>query len=100
MLLQDIRKITVLGTGMMGPGIALLFARAGYKTALWGPDEDNARRGRQNLRRNQHAGVKLNLHHNAIGNNGDKGRLVELVQRMGRCPRWEQEQYAQYTQYR
>jgi 3-hydroxybutyryl-CoA dehydrogenase len=48
MQLSDIQNITILGTGMMGPGIALLFARAGYKTVIWGPDEDAEIKGRKN----------------------------------------------------
>jgi 3-hydroxyacyl-CoA dehydrogenase len=46
MRLEDVRKVAVLGTGMMGPGIALQFAKAGYDVALWGIDEDDLVRGR------------------------------------------------------
>lgn len=52
MELEKIRKVTVLGTGMMGPGIALLFARAGYEVTLWGFDQADARCGEANYRRN------------------------------------------------
>ncbi len=52
MQFDEIQNITVLGTGMMGPGIALLFARAGYSTILWGPNRDEEDRGRDNYERN------------------------------------------------
>jgi len=52
MTLEDVRNVTVLGTGMMGPGIALLFAKAGYKTTMWGPDEQDIKSGEENLQRN------------------------------------------------
>jgi len=34
--MPEIRNITVLGAGMMGPGIAQLFAVKGYNTIVWG----------------------------------------------------------------
>lgn len=34
--MSEIRNITVLGAGMMGPGIAQLFAVKGYNTTVWG----------------------------------------------------------------
>ncbi len=43
--LQDVHRVAVLGAGMMGPGIALQFARAGYEVALWGLDAGDVRRG-------------------------------------------------------
>lgn len=46
MRVDDVRKVAVLGTGMMGPGIALQFARAGYGVALWGLDRDDLDRGK------------------------------------------------------
>ena len=52
MTLPDIKNITVLGTGMMGPGIALLFARAGYKTIIWGPDAEEVAKGVKQYRQN------------------------------------------------
>ncbi len=52
MNLPEIKNITILGTGMMGPGIALLFAHAGYKTIMWGPQEEDELRGRKNFARN------------------------------------------------
>lgn len=52
MQLSDIKKITILGTGMMGPGIALIFARAGYKTTILGRSENAVLKGRRNFIRN------------------------------------------------
>lgn len=37
--LNEISRVSILGTGNMGPGIALQFARAGYNVTIWGPDE-------------------------------------------------------------
>ena len=34
--MSEIRNITVLGAGMMGPGLAQVFAIKGYKTTVWG----------------------------------------------------------------
>jgi len=50
--LRDIGKVTVLGTGMMGPGIALLFARKGYDTVLWGRNPDKLDLARSHFDRN------------------------------------------------
>lgn len=33
--LEDIKKITVLGAGVMGPGIAQIFAIGGYNVTIW-----------------------------------------------------------------
>jgi 3-hydroxybutyryl-CoA dehydrogenase len=51
MRVEDVRKVAVLGTGMMGPGIALQFAKAGYAVALWGIDGDDLERGRAGFAR-------------------------------------------------
>jgi 3-hydroxybutyryl-CoA dehydrogenase len=37
--------IAVLGTGMMGPGIAVVLALAGHRATLWGRSEASLRRG-------------------------------------------------------
>ena len=47
--LSDIRRVTVIGTGMMGPGIALNMARAGYAVELYGRTPDGLARGQANL---------------------------------------------------
>lgn len=52
MRLQDVKQVLVVGTGMMGPGIAVLFARAGFKTNLWGPTPEGRLRGMANCCRN------------------------------------------------
>jgi 3-hydroxybutyryl-CoA dehydrogenase len=49
MNIKDIRNITVLGTGNMGPGIAFQFARAGYRVKLWGRNEKSTLNGKNNL---------------------------------------------------
>jgi 3-hydroxybutyryl-CoA dehydrogenase len=36
----EIRKVTVLGAGMMGPGIAQLFAVKGFDTTVWGLENE------------------------------------------------------------
>jgi 3-hydroxybutyryl-CoA dehydrogenase len=46
---SDIRRIAVIGTGMMGPGIALNMARAGYSVELYGRTSDSLARGQANL---------------------------------------------------
>jgi 3-hydroxybutyryl-CoA dehydrogenase len=46
---EDIKNVAVLGTGTMGPGIALQFARAGYRVNLWGRSEVSRDRGERNL---------------------------------------------------
>jgi 3-hydroxybutyryl-CoA dehydrogenase len=48
----EIRKVTVLGTGNMGPGIALLFARAHYPITIWGRTTEGETRGRENFQLN------------------------------------------------
>jgi 3-hydroxybutyryl-CoA dehydrogenase len=38
--MSEIRNITVLGAGMMGPGIAQLFAVKGFDTTVWGLEKE------------------------------------------------------------
>jgi 3-hydroxybutyryl-CoA dehydrogenase len=52
MRVDEIRKVLVLGTGMMGPGLALLFAKAGFQTTMWGPTEVDAAAGVRNFQSN------------------------------------------------
>lgn len=52
MNLNTVKNICVLGTGNMGPGIALQFARAGYQVILWGPDETYKNEGISNFKQN------------------------------------------------
>ncbi len=49
---EDIKNVTVLGTGTMGPGIALQFARAGYRVVLWGRSVESRDKGQRNLQLN------------------------------------------------
>jgi 3-hydroxybutyryl-CoA dehydrogenase len=49
---ENIKNVTVLGTGNMGPGIALQFARAGYHVNIWGRNEKSAEKGGRNLQLN------------------------------------------------
>ena len=42
---DDVSCIGVFGTGMMGPGIAFLFAMYGYRTKLWGPTSEEIQSG-------------------------------------------------------
>jgi 3-hydroxybutyryl-CoA dehydrogenase len=46
---EEVKNVTVLGTGNMGPGIAFQFARAGYEVTLWGRNEKSVIKGRENL---------------------------------------------------
>ena len=52
MNMEHIKHVTVLGTGTMGPGIALQFARSGYRVTLWGRSEESRDRGERNLQHN------------------------------------------------
>lgn len=44
-------NVTVLGTGMMGPGIALLFAQNDFSVTMWGPTLKDESRGSDNYQR-------------------------------------------------
>jgi 3-hydroxybutyryl-CoA dehydrogenase len=46
---DNIKNVAVLGTGTMGPGIALQFARAGFQVNLWGRSGPSRDRGSRNL---------------------------------------------------
>ncbi|MHB0870524.1 MAG: 3-hydroxyacyl-CoA dehydrogenase family protein [Chloroflexota bacterium] len=46
---EDIQRVVVVGTGMMGPGIALCFATAGKRVTLVGRSEESLARGRATL---------------------------------------------------
>jgi len=52
MTFEDIEKITVLGTGMMAPGIAQLCAQKGYSVAMWGRTDASLERGLNRLKSN------------------------------------------------
>jgi 3-hydroxybutyryl-CoA dehydrogenase len=52
MNLNDIKNVTVLGTGNMGPGIAFLFARENFNVTMWGPSEKDKQDGNNNFNKN------------------------------------------------
>jgi len=52
MQFEEIKTITVLGTGNMGPGIALQFAKAGYQVFTWGRNQLSVEKGVANFKRN------------------------------------------------
>jgi len=72
--MKEIKKITVLGTGNMGPGIALVFAKAGFKVSLWGPEEKDTETGEKNLNRNID-----DLINNSIIKENDKAYVLDNV---------------------
>ena len=43
----DVRKVAVVGTGLMGHGIAQVFALAGYPVAIYDKDPAEPRRPRR-----------------------------------------------------
>jgi 3-hydroxyacyl-CoA dehydrogenase len=47
--LNDIKKIAVLGAGTMGPGIAQIFAVAGYDVTMWTRSEETRERAKKTL---------------------------------------------------
>jgi 3-hydroxybutyryl-CoA dehydrogenase len=51
MEVDNIKNVLVLGTGNMGPGIALLFARLNYNVIIWGPTETGINNGINNFKR-------------------------------------------------
>ena len=42
---MDIQRVAVVGTGMMGPGIAVTFALGGFETVLVSRTRENAEKG-------------------------------------------------------
>ena len=52
MKLEDIRNITVLGTGMVGPDITLLCAMNGYSVVMVGRSPESIQRGLNRLQKN------------------------------------------------
>jgi 3-hydroxybutyryl-CoA dehydrogenase len=50
--IEDIRRVLVIGTGMMGPGIALSLARGGFSVDLYGRSAASLERGEANLASN------------------------------------------------
>jgi 3-hydroxyacyl-CoA dehydrogenase len=48
--LHDIKRIAVLGAGVMGPGIAQIFAMGGYEVALWTRSAETREKAKQTLK--------------------------------------------------
>ena len=48
---ETIRRILVLGPGVMGAGTAVAFARAGFEVSIWGRSHESLTRGRQRVQR-------------------------------------------------
>ena len=48
---DDIKRITVLGAGTMGPGIAQTFAMGGYEVVMWTRSESTREKAKASLRR-------------------------------------------------
>ena len=50
----EVRTVCVLGTGNMGPGIAVLFGLAGHKVFLWAHSTAGIEKGARDAARNRH----------------------------------------------
>jgi len=61
MNIQDIRQIGVLGAGLMGHGIAQVFAAAGYKVSIYDADEATRLSAKSRIAANFDTFIKLNL---------------------------------------
>lgn len=59
--LKDINKITVIGCGTMGPGIAQTFARGGFDVFLVDLRKDILKSGLQHIRENLDVFIELNV---------------------------------------
>ena len=59
---DSIKNVLVLGTGNMGPGIALLFARENYTVTMWGPTERDMTDGVNNFNSNVEDMVQARFH--------------------------------------
>src|SRR5579884_2684338 len=52
MVVEGIRKVLVVGSGLMGHGIGQVFAQSGYSVTLNDLDEDRLQRAVQGIHRN------------------------------------------------
>ena len=59
MRLEQIKKIAIAGAGIMGASIAQIFAREGYKVALYDIAEAGIENGRKLIAINQEASCLL-----------------------------------------
>jgi 3-hydroxybutyryl-CoA dehydrogenase len=53
MRLDDIHAVAIIGTGIMGAGIAQVFAQAGYQVRLQARHEHTLQRAQAQIRANQ-----------------------------------------------
>ncbi len=74
MNLEDIRKVAVLGTGTMAPGIAQVFAHAGYSVRIWARTEESVQRGLNRLE----SSLKSFSRHRLIGPEERSGILSRV----------------------
>jgi len=74
MTLQDIKKIAVIGSGTMGPGIALDFAKAGYTVRLCARREASLESARSGV----HANL-LTLAKNELVPSGEIGKIEKFI---------------------
>ena len=58
---RDIKKVAVIGAGLMGSGIAVCFLRAGIPTILVDTSEEALERGRKSIARALASGVKRGM---------------------------------------
>ena len=59
--INDIKKITVLGAGTMGPGIAQMFAMGGYAVTMWTRSEATREKAKDTLYKSLQTFVEENL---------------------------------------
>lgn len=69
-----IKKIAVIGAGIMGPGIAQVFATGGYMVNIWEPDDKN----RDLAKKRIHDGLKVSEEEQLI----KKGQIEEIERRI------------------
>lgn len=75
MNIDGIKHICNLGTGTMGHGTALMFAMAGYKVRMYGPDDSEIDRGMAGIK----DGLETYRHHGLIKND-EIPAVLERVQ--------------------
>lgn len=61
MIHEEIKNISILGAGTMGPGIAMTFARQGCDVMLWTRSEETLEKSRKVIRTNLETFVENNL---------------------------------------
>lgn len=61
MEIKDVKKIALFGAGTMGPGIAQVFAVAGYEVAMYSRKQETIESGMSVIRANMDTFIKRNL---------------------------------------